>query len=68
MLRKAVSPEHLRKELAEKSVFHVNYRVICGGEMKYFQMKAVRAGVWGESQGVVLGFCSVEWMGTFQSP
>ena len=60
MLREAVSPEHLRKELAEKSVYHVNYRVICGGEMKYFQMKAVRAGVWGESQGVVLGFRSVD--------
>ncbi len=60
LLREAVSAEHLRRELAEKRLYHVNYRVFCDGEIKYFQMKAVRAGEWEESQGVVLGFRSVD--------
>ena len=46
MLRNALSQENLMKKLAEKRVYSVNYRTICYGEMRYFQLKAVCAGDW----------------------
>ncbi|WP_295741228.1 PAS domain-containing hybrid sensor histidine kinase/response regulator [uncultured Oscillibacter sp.] len=60
MLRQAVSIESLREELDERSTFYLNYRTLCGGETRYFQMKAVRTGDWDSSHGVVLGFRSVD--------
>lgn len=46
LLRNAVSRENLIKELSGKETFHINYRTMCGDTMRYFQMKAVRAGEW----------------------
>ena len=43
-LLQAVSAENLLRELSRRDTFHFNYRVLCGGELRYFQMKAVRAG------------------------
>ncbi len=60
MLRKAVSLEELKKELKEKKICYTNYRVFCNGEIRYFQMKAVRAGTEESSRGVVLGLRSVD--------
>lgn len=60
MLRKASSIEKLKKELAEKKLYHVNYRTLKNGEYKYYQMKAVRAGKWNNHYGIVLGFHSVD--------
>ncbi len=60
MLRQIMTSEHLMQELADKNQSYVNYRVILDGEMKYFQIKAVRAGAWEGSHGVVLGFHSVD--------
>jgi len=60
MLCQALSRENLQKELGEKTKYCVNYRTQNDGEMKYFQMKAVRAGEHGESQSIVLGFHSVD--------
>ena len=60
MLRQASALELLEQELAEKKIYYVNYRTQIDGVMKYFQMKAVRAGEWEESRGVVLGFRSVD--------
>ncbi|MCI9510970.1 MAG: response regulator [Oscillibacter sp.] len=60
MLRQAVSIESLREGLAERSTFYLNYRTRCGGKMRYFQMKAVRAGDWDSRHGVVIGFRSVD--------
>lgn len=59
-LRKAVSLGELKKELKEKKICYVNYRVLCNDKIKYFQMKAVRAGTEESSSGVVLGFRSVD--------
>lgn len=59
-LRKALLPEQLEKELSDKDLYTVTYRTVCCGEMRYFRMKAVRAGEWNESRGVVIGFCSVD--------
>ena len=60
MLRQASSWKNLQRELAEKSLYHVNYRVFAGGEMKYFQMKVVCAGTCKGDYGIVLGFRSVD--------
>ena len=56
LMRKAVSPENLQEELREKQTYIVNYRTDCAGHIHHFQLKAVRAGDWKESQVVVLGF------------
>ena len=34
----------------------INYRTTCCGEIRYFQMKAVRAGEWDKTHRIVLGF------------
>ena len=60
MLREVSTRETLRQELAEKNIFYVNYRACIQGEMRYYQMKAVRAGKWEEHRGIVLGFRSVD--------
>ncbi len=59
-MRLALSPERLQEALAENKTCYVNYRTLCNGEMRYFQMKAVRVGSWNHSRGVVLGFRSVD--------
>ena len=58
ILRKAVSLDSLRKDLESSNTTTVNFRTICFGDMRYFQMKAVRAGEWGS--GVVLGFRNID--------
>ncbi len=60
MFRHACSLDVLEEELSEKKLYSVNYRVMRGSGMEYFQMKAVRAGDWDEIRGAVLGFCSVD--------
>ncbi|MDE6185158.1 MAG: PAS domain-containing sensor histidine kinase, partial [Lachnospiraceae bacterium] len=60
MLRKASTIEKIKEELAEKELYHVNYRTLKNGKYKYWQMKAVRAGKWSERYGIVLGFHSVD--------
>lgn len=59
-MRNVLSCEKLKKELMEKPMLHVNYRLTCCGELRYFQLKIVRAGEWGKHHGVVLGFRSVD--------
>ncbi len=60
MMRQVSSQEWLEQELSEKMMYNVNYRAFVNGEIKYFQMKVVRAGEWNESRGVVVGFHSVD--------
>lgn len=54
----AVSLDSLRDALKESSISTVNYRTLCCGKTRYFQLKAVRAGEWGS--GVVLGFRNID--------
>ena len=56
LLHRAVSPAELNENLSNSVTYTVNYRTMCGDELRYFQMKAVRAGAWEEGRGVVLGF------------
>ena len=60
LLRQAVSRKQLYKVLSTKPISFVNFRTTCCGELRYFQMKAVRAGDWNKSRGIVLGFRSVD--------
>ncbi len=60
LLAKASCVERIKSELSENRQYYVNYRVVRDGEVKYFQMRAVRAGKWKESHGIVLGFRSVD--------
>ena len=60
MMRQACSAKHLKSELSEKNLYYVSYRLYRDNEMQYFQMKAVRPGAWDESQGIVIGFRSVD--------
>ena len=60
MMRQACSAEHLNQELSEKNPYYVSYRLFRDNEIQYFQMKAVRPGAWEESQGIVIGFRSVD--------
>ncbi len=59
-LRHCLYMGQLEKELSEKNIYFANYRTVCGGEVKYFQVKVVRAGQWDRSRGMVLGFRSVD--------
>lgn len=64
MLYQAASLKNLKKELAEKKQYYVNYRVSTEDESEYFQMKAVRAGAWEKEEegnsGILLGLRSVD--------
>ena len=60
MLREAISFDRLKKELAEKNTYYVNYRTFCENAVRYFQVKAVRSGTWEENHTIVIGFRSVD--------
>ena len=59
-MRQDFSLENLKKVLEEKNPYYVNYRTYRDGEMKYYQLKIVRAGVWKDGHGIVLGLRSVD--------
>ncbi len=59
-LQQEFSIDRLKEELTKKNQHYVNYRIYQDDEVKYFQMKAVRAGKWGQKQGIVLGVRSVD--------
>lgn len=59
-MRQAVSRQYLEEALSEKPICHMNYRITCCGELRYFQMKVVRAGKWDKIHGIVLGFRSID--------
>ncbi len=59
-LKKAVSLDFLKNELAKKDMYHINYRTYRNQEIRYFQMKVVRTGQWEENKGIVMGFRSVD--------
>lgn len=60
LLRQALSMDRLEKELEEKKMCSVNYRIQVDEELKYFQVKIVRAGTWETGYGIVVGFHSVD--------
>jgi len=59
-LHQCFSRDWLLDELADKGQFYANYRTLCGDEVRYFQIKAVRAGDWTFTREAVLGMRSVD--------
>ncbi len=59
-MRQAASLESLKKRLTDHKLHYVNYRTVLDGQIRYFQMKVVRAGTWDGSRGLVIGFRSVD--------
>ena len=59
-LREAASCQWLGRELSQKKMCFINFRTVCCGEIRYFQMAAVRAGEGDKNRGIVLGLRSVD--------
>ncbi len=61
-MREAATCGWLERGLSPKNkkMCFINYRTNCCGELRYFQMAAVRAGQWDENRGIVLGLRSVD--------
>lgn len=62
MMRQASTREILKRELEEKTLYAVNFRIAKEDGIEYFRMKVVRAGTWEENHGIVFGFHSVDEM------
>ncbi len=60
MVRQIFAEGHLEQELRERGIYYLNYRTLCGSDIRYFQMKAVPIGDQTSSRGVVIGFRSVD--------
>jgi len=60
MMRGILNRTHLEEELSKNETCYSNYRTLCGGRIRYFQMKAVRAGDWDKSHVAVLGLRCVD--------
>lgn len=60
MMRQACTWKSLKEGLEKSGLYYVNYRTLCQNEIRYFQMKAVRAGDWEDSRTIVLGFRNVD--------
>ncbi|MDE6456703.1 MAG: response regulator, partial [Dysosmobacter sp.] len=60
MVRRVFQGDTLLRELQDRGIFYLNYRTVCMGEIRYFQMKAVPIGEQSSSRGVVIGFRSVD--------
>ena len=60
LMRQVFTRERLRAELETKNQFYTNYRNLCNGQLRYFQMKAVRTGDWASARTAVLGLRNVD--------
>ncbi|MCH5193600.1 MAG: response regulator [Oscillospiraceae bacterium] len=60
MMHRVCSRRWLREQLNEKKMCTVNYKVMCGDKLKYFQMRAVRTGEETNQWGIVMGFHNVD--------
>ncbi len=60
LVRRVFTGDNLAQELEYRGIYYLSYRTVCGGEIRYFQMKAVPIGDWTSSRGVVIGFRSVD--------
>ena len=58
--RQACAREKFLEELEQKDTCYINYRAISENKAVYYQLKAVRAGVWDRRRGVVLGIRNVD--------
>jgi len=61
MLRTEFTLQGLKDNLSERQLYYMNFRAVKGGEIKYYEIKAVRLwGEWNKRRSIVLGFRSVD--------
>ncbi len=60
LLLQVCSKENIKKELERRKTFSVNYRALVNGEIKYHEIKVVRAGQGEDSHSIVLGIRNVD--------
>ena len=60
LLKETFSKKNLEKEMEKKKQQYINYRIVSDDEMKYYQIKVVRAGKWEKDHGIVFGIRSVD--------
>lgn len=60
MFRQALRQEKLLHELEKKNQYYVRYRIMRDKEPEYYEIKIVRASLWGLNHGVVLGFRNID--------
>ena len=60
MVRRVFAGDNLLRDLQDRGIYYLNYRTVCMGEIRYFQMKAVPIGDQSSSRGVVIGFRCVD--------
>ena len=54
------SLDYIRKQLAENNTYHLNYRCIENGEVKYIQLRIVNVGKSNNASQIVMGFQNVD--------
>ncbi|MDE7244874.1 MAG: response regulator [Oscillospiraceae bacterium] len=59
-LRQFLSPARLSEALADKTAQYLNFRTLCNGRIRYFQIRAVRTGSWERSREAVLGIRNID--------
>ncbi len=59
-MRQFCNADDLREKLSERGVEHANYRAVIGGDVLYYQLKAVCTGSWNRQCGIVIGLRSVD--------
>ena len=60
MVAKATAPAYIREKLAEQDTYYINFRVVCGGEVQYIQLRLVNVGDGGRVDQIVLGYRRVD--------
>ncbi len=60
LVRRIFTGDALAREIQDRGIYYLNYRTVCGGEIRYFQMKAVPIGEQKSGREVVIGFRSVD--------
>ena len=60
LLRAVTQPDYFRAKLSEDNSFHINYRIIQDGKIRYMQMRIVNVGSSEHISQIVLGYRSVD--------
>lgn len=59
-IRKITQPDFFREKLSKDSSFHINYRIIQDGKLRYMQMRMVNVGSTEHISQIVLGYRNVD--------
>ncbi len=60
MVIRETDPEYIRKRLLEITTYYMNYRVICGDEVQYLQLRVVNVSAGERVDQIVMGYRRVD--------